>query len=555
MAAKAEHPGLSFFAFTATPKGKTVELFGRPDASGIRTAFDLYPMKQAIQEGFILDVLKNYVTYDTAFRIAHTDSADPDEEVDVRRASSELLRWVRLHPHNIAQKVAIIVEHFRRNVAPELGGQAKAMVVTDSRKAAVRYKLAMDRYLVERDLADRIGVLVAFSGTVTDGTPEVEHTETTDNPGLVGRALEKAFETDAYQVMIVANKFQTGFDQPMLVGMYIDRKLSGITAVQTLSRLNRVVPGKENTYVLDFVNDGSAILEAFQTYYEDASLDRPSDPDLIHDMRRKLRSARIIDEDEVERVAREWLLASSHNRLYSHLATSRDTFWDRWRAAIDSGNETARAELEEFRTTVGRYVTAYDFLSQIIDYGDTAVEKWAIFLRVYRRVIQRQDAGTAATVADDIVLTHYRLRRRGEQALGLAAGAGEGLAGLTEAGTGVPREPQYGPLSAVIQQINDLFVGSGIEEGDQVATVEWIMRKAAENPDVQAQAMANTEADFRQSPDLGTSVEDVAYTSAADASSAMQVVLQQTDVRALLRILLDAGLYGRARDAATRAAE
>lgn len=211
---------ISFFAFTATPKGKTVELFGRDDASGVKKEFDLYSMKQAIQEGFILDVLKNYLPYDLAFNIAHTDSGGVDIEVDTSKANSELMRWVRLHPTNIAQKVAVIVEHFRANVRTELGGRAKAMVVTGSRKEAVRYKIAIDAYLKEHKLDQQISALVAFSGGVND--PESgsnEFTETSMNPALKGRALETAFAGDDFQVMIVANKFQTGFDQPLLVGM------------------------------------------------------------------------------------------------------------------------------------------------------------------------------------------------------------------------------------------------------------------------------------------------------------------------------------------------
>ena len=213
-------------------------------------------------------MLKNYLPYDPAFTIAHTDPVTGvDVEVDTSKANSELMRWVRLHPTNIAQKVAVIVDHFRSNVRSELGGRAKAMVVTGSRKEAVRYKIAIDAYLKEQKLDGQLGALVAFSGGVTnDLSGADEHTETSMNPGLKGRALEAAFAGDDFQVMIVANKFQTGFDQPLLVGMYVDKKLSGITAVQTLSRLNRVIPGKENTYILDFVNDPEEILAAFQTY-------------------------------------------------------------------------------------------------------------------------------------------------------------------------------------------------------------------------------------------------------------------------------------------------
>ncbi len=315
MARKAGIGAISVIAFTATPKGKTVELFGREDESGTKRAFDLYSMKQAIQEGFILDVLKNYLPYSLAFSLAHKDDASGvDVEIDTNKAGREIMTWVRLHPTNIAQKVAVIVEHFRANVRSELGGRAKAMIVTGSRKEAVRYKLAIDAYLEDHKLTGELGSLVAFSGSVDDKVsgPD-EFTETSMNPGLKGRALEKAFAGDDFQVMIVANKFQTGFDQPLLVGMYVDKKLSGITAVQTLSRLNRVIPGKENTYILDFVNDPEQILAAFQTYYEDAELTQPSDPNIIHDMLGKLRSVNVVDTHDVDAVVDAWLNKTSHN--------------------------------------------------------------------------------------------------------------------------------------------------------------------------------------------------------------------------------------------------
>jgi len=555
MAKKAGVGNISFFAFTATPKGKTVELFGRPDpVSGVKAPFDLYPMKQAIEEGFILDVLKNYVSYDLAFTIAHAASADPEKEVDVTKASAELMQWVSLHAHSIAQKVAIIVEHYRRNVQPELGGRGKAMVVTSSRKHAVRYKQEMERYLVDNGLAEDIGVLVAFSGTVTDGVPLVDHTETSINPGLVGRALEDAFKTDAFNVMIVANKFQTGFDQPLLVGMYVDKKLSGITAVQTLSRLNRVIPGKENTYVVDFVNEPGIILEAFQTYYEEAELNQASDPDIIHDMRAKLKAAHIIDEYDIDSVVREWIDGTSHNKLYSHIKASRDVFWDRWRAAETAGDETEKATLVEFRGTVSKYVSAYDFLSQIVNYENTDVEKWAIFLRVYRSVIERESTTAGPTLADDIVLTHYRLKRLGQATLVLNSGGGPGLTGVTSVGSGVPREPKYGPLSSVIKQINDLFVGTGISAVDQVNVVQSVMRHAVENPQLRAQAMANTEADFALSPGIPSEIEDVMYQTGIGHNDALQALLKMADTKGLVKVLLDAGLWQSLRDSALESA-
>lgn len=556
MARKVGIGTISFLAFTATPKGKTVELFGREDEGGTKRAFDLYSMKQAIEEGFILDVLKNYLPYSVAFSLAHTDSATGlDVEIDTAKAGSEVMRWVRLHPTNIAQKVAVIVEHFRTNVRSELGGRAKAMVVTGSRKEAVRYKLAIDAYLKDHKLDGQIGALVAFSGSVTDADsgPD-EFTETSMNPGLKGRALEKAFAGDEFQVMIVANKFQTGFDQPLLVGMYVDKKLSGITAVQTLSRLNRVIPGKENTYIIDFVNDPNEILAAFQTYYEDAELTKVSDPNIIHSMLSKLRSMNIIDPHDVDAVVDAWLTKTSHNALYSHIKASRDVFWDRWRDAVEAGDDLEKGRLEDFRGTVYAFVRAYDFLSQILDYGDTDIEKWAIFLRVYRRVIERDDADPAAINTDDIVLTHYRLRKLDAQSLGLTSGSTGELKGITEAGSAQPREAKYGLLQDVIDKINQLFAGTDVDEINGVSAAETILRHVIDNEKIQAEAMANTPVDFESSPTIVAELEDIIYASAEGHSNAMRALLQKSDFAGIVGVLVAMGLYEKSRGEAERIA-
>ena len=542
---------ISFLAFTATPKGKTLELFGRPDhITGVPGPFDLYSMKQAIEEGFILDVLKNYLPYDLAFNVAHAH-IDRDVEVDTQKANSELMRWVRLHPHNIAQKVAVIVEHFRANVASELGGRAKAMVVTASRLEAVRYKKQIDAYIQAHGLTNALGTLVAFSGAVTDpDTGEADITEATANPRLRGRALEAAFKGDEYQVMIVASKFQTGFDQPLLVGMYVDKKLSGITAVQTLSRLNRVIPGKENTYVLDFVNDPAEILSAFQDYYEDAVLQTPSNPDVIHDMMGKLQGMHIIDDHDVDQVVDAWINKISNNTLYGRVRTSRDRFWDRWRTAEHSGDELETARLEDFRGTVNTFVRAYDFLSQIINYEDTRVEKWAIFLRVFRRVIERDEPQQKVLDLDDVVLTHYRLRRLDQQSLGLTAGEQGELSGITEGGSGQARETKYDWLSEIIEQLNTLFSGTGLGETDQVNSFESVFRHAVDNPQLQAEAMANMQADFDTSPTIRTQVEELLYTAGDGHEKAIAALLQMDDITGLIKVLLQAGLYERLRSAA-----
>ncbi len=314
-------------------------------------------MRQAIEEGFILDVLKNYTPYKLAFRLAHNGKELDDREVERSEALKGIMRWVRLHPYNIAQKVQVVVEHFRENIAPLLGGRGKAMVVVASRVEAVRWQLAIDKYIKDRGY--NIATLVAFSGDVHDeesGPDPFSETSRILNPNLRGRDMREAFATDEYQILLVANKFQTGFDQPLLCGMYVDKRLAGITAVQTLSRLNRAYEGKE-TYVVDFVNDPEEILEAFQTYYETAELAGVTDPHLVFDLRMKLDAAGFYDEFEVNRVvevefdpkARQSDLAAALEPVVSRLLV-------RYKVALDAIEERRRREtrrrLPKTRSTI-----------------------------------------------------------------------------------------------------------------------------------------------------------------------------------------------------------
>ena len=311
MAARAGETGITYVAFTATPKAKTLEMFGgRPDPAEPASetnkpeAFHVYSMRQAIEEGFILDVLKNYTPYRLAFRLASGGKEWDEIEVERDAALKGIMSWVRLHPYNISQKVAIVVEHFRENVAPLLGGKAKAMVVLASRIEAVRWHIALTKYIRERGY--KIGALVAFSGEVVDKVsgpdPFTERSKDL-NPRLGNRNIAEEFKGADYQILLVANKFQTGFDQPLLCGMYVDRRLAGIQAVQTLSRLNRAHPGKDTTYVLDFMNSAEEILKAFKTYYETAELESVTNPNIVLDLKAKLDAGGWYDDFEVERVA------------------------------------------------------------------------------------------------------------------------------------------------------------------------------------------------------------------------------------------------------------
>ena len=344
LSARRGSSNLNYYAFTATPKAKTLELFGRlPDPSqpsskkNLPEAFHVYSMRQAIEEGFILDVLKNYTNYQVAYQLAQKIE-DADDQVDSKKAKVKLGQWVRLHEYNISQKVKVIVEHFKDNVMGLLDGQAKAMVVTSSRKEAVRYKLAFDKYLTESKYSS-IAVMIAFSGEVEFNQNDPNSTallgekfnEKGMNPGLKGRDMRKAFDTDDYQIMLVANKFQTGFDQPKLCAMYVDKPLGGVECVQTLSRLNRTYPGKEviGTFVLDFFNEPDDILGAFQPYYQTAELEDVSDPNKIFELHEKLRASGIFTWNEVETFCEIFLTKSKSNAAISNIVKPAVERWQK----------------------------------------------------------------------------------------------------------------------------------------------------------------------------------------------------------------------------------
>lgn len=523
MAARAESKNLSFFAFTATPKAKTLELFGHKSSiNGKPHPFHLYSMQQAIEEGFILDVLRNYTPYKTAFRLTHhgqtfqtEDTAasgtiqvsgeTTDDLVDKSAAIKSVMNWVKLHPTNISQKVAIIVEHFRDNVAWRLDAKAKAMVVTSSRKAAVRYKLAFDKYIDERKYTN-IAALVAFSGEVTDadsGLDKVTETSPLMNPGLKGRDLRDAFATDEYQVMLVANKFQTGFDQPLLVAMYVDKRLSGVAAVQTLSRLNRTAPGKDQTFVLDFANAAEDIVEAFEPYYEATTLADVTDPNIVHQTVNKLDAAGIYQESEVNGLVADYLKytqqpGKGHEALNKWIRPARDVFRDRERQARDHADSLALEELDIFRKDIGTFLRQYDFLSQIVNYEDPAIEKLSIYLRHLAPMIASEQLHHEIDLSG--VDFDFLAQHAGPPTDGKLSG-GAMLEPAKAGGTGTARDPELVALEQVIAQINDLFSGEHPDSSVR-NVVTHIKDRLEESETLQQQAQNNTLAQFSASPDL-----------------------------------------------------
>lgn len=499
------NPGnISFFAFTATPKAKTMELFGRVGSSGKPEPFHVYTMQQAIEEGFILDVLQNYTPYKLAFKLTHNgqdyDSEGP--QVAQNEALKELMYWVRLHPTNIAAKVSIIIEHFRENVAWRLDGKAKAMVVTGSRKEAVRYKLAFDKYIEQHGYAD-VKAMVAFSGEVEDlENSPTPFNESNMNPDLRGRKLAEAFKTEEYQVMLVANKFQTGFDQPLLVSMYVDKKLSGVTAVQTLSRLNRTAHGKDITFVLDFVNEPSDILEAFEPYFRDARLADITDPNLVHDIANKLDHSGIYDQSEVEAVAKAFVEKRGNNKLSASLAQAKDRFWKKYETAESANNHLELDRLDDFRKSLDAYTKTYDFLSQLYNYVDTDLEKKAIFYRLLAREVRNTRRNESIDLSG-VELTKLGFKKNDTVSLRLTGEEGY-LKPLTDVGSGKGHDPLMASLREAIEKMNSLFDG-GFTQGDYEVLVNAVTTKAAEDEKIKKQATSgNTLEQFLESPDLKT---------------------------------------------------
>ncbi|MFO1206334.1 MAG: type I restriction endonuclease [Burkholderiales bacterium] len=497
-------PNASFFAFTATPKAKTIELFGRPPdpvrppaVDNVPQPFHVYSMQQAIEEGFILDVLRNYTPYNLAYQLAYAGREIDDREVEKSRGLKHIARWVRLHPHNISQKVAICVDHFRHAVRQRLAGRAKAMVVTASRKEAVRYKLAIDRYVREQRYPD-VAALVAFSGDVDDAESGADKfNEHTMNPGLRGRDIREAFATDEFNVLVVANKYQTGFDQPLLAGMYVDKRLDGVQAVQTLSRLNRTHQGKEEVFILDFVNDPGEVRLAFEPYFRTAAIGGVSDPNVVHDLQGKLDAEGVYLESEVDAFASVFFdRNSSQKELQAHIAPAVDRFRDRTRAAKAGEDSEALDNLEIFRKNLGSFIRAYDFLAQIYDYGDTDLEKRYVF---YRHLLPwlRPDRERDAVDLKDLHLTHYRVK--GGETTTLKLGERESVYELpvvTDLGTAEARDEEKAKLSELVRRINDLFEGE-LSDADKVAYVNHLAGKMLESDKLARQAEINTKEQFR----------------------------------------------------------
>ena len=477
LATQGQHDNLSFFAFTATPKDKTLQMFGTPTADGKYVPYHIYSMKQAIEEGFILDVLKNYVTYKNYYKIIKT--IDDDPQIETSSGVKAITRYESLHPHNIAQKTAIMIEHFREVTKKQIGGKAKAMVVTSSRLHAVRYLNEFKRYIKAHGYDD-LDVLVAFSGEVHDDGES--YTEEKMN-GIKESQLKATFHSDEYHMLIVAEKYQTGFDEPLLHTMFVDKKLSGVKAVQTLSRLNRTTRGKDSTFVLDFVNSAEDIQKSFEPYYEATVLEQATDPNVLYDLKNTLDKYRIYTQTEIDAFADLYYSADEQDaKTMGKLSSILVPAHDRYLAANEEDSQI-------FRTTLARFNRIYGFISQVCRMFDRDLHKFSVYAKFLYKVLPKEK-GPYITIDDKVLLEYYRLEKEFDGSISLSGNEG-GLGGIKgEAGA---RPKKSNSLAEIIAAINEKY-GTNFTEMDKV--LEQIQQDFLADEKLVSFAQNNDEAMF-----------------------------------------------------------
>jgi type I restriction enzyme R subunit len=481
-AARGQQPNISFFAFTATPKYKTLQVFGDKDENGKPKPFHLYSMRQAIEEGFILDVLQNYTTYELYFKL--TKAIEEDPNLNKKKAAKAIGKFVSLHPHNLAQKTEIMMEHFRDIVSKKIGGKAKAMLVCGSRLHAKRYFEEFGRYIKKKGYENEIKILVAFSGKVVDdNTPDgVSEPEMT---GYSEKELPTIFERDEYKILIVADKYQTGFDQPLLHTMYVDKKLSGVKAVQTLSRLNRMHPGKEDTFVLDFANDRQTILDSFQPYYEVTSVTEETDINHLYDLKARLDEFQVYWTQEIEAFANVYFdpkTKLNNPKQQKHLYAFTDPAVDRFKAIAEEEKQ------DEFKKGLRSWTNLYAFLSQIMPFIDSEFEKFYAYAKLLQTRLPKRELSESLHLDDEVALEYYRLQKIKEGSIELQKGEEGELSGTTEAGLKRAKEEEA-LLSEIINVLNDRF-GTEFEEADKLF-FDQIEAELMEDETLQTQARVN----------------------------------------------------------------
>lgn len=480
--ARGQQSNISFFAFTATPKYKTLQVFGHKGEDGKPQPFHLYSMRQAIEEGFILDVLKNYTTYELYFKL--TKAIEDDPNLNKKKAAKAIGKFVSLHPHNLAQKTEIIIEHFRQIVSKKIGGRAKAMLVCGSRLHAKRYFEEFNKYIKEKGYQNDIKILVAFSGKVIDdNTPDgVSEPQMT---GYSEKELPEVFDREDYKILIVADKYQTGFDQPLLQTMYVDKKLSGVKAVQTLSRLNRTCAGKEDTFVLDFANDRETIFESFQPYYEITTVTEETDINHLYDIKARLDEFQIYWKTEIEAFANvyfnpETKLNSPKQQKYLYSFTD---------PAVDRFKEIEEEEKQdEFKKGLRTWTNLYAFLAQIMPFVDPDFERFYAYAKLLQTRLPKRELSESLHLDDEVALEYYRLQKIKEGSIDLLTGETGELSGTTEAGLKRAKDEEA-LLSEIINVLNDRF-GTEFEEADKLF-FDQIEAELMEDETLQTQAKVN----------------------------------------------------------------
>lgn len=522
LGARKKADNISYFAFTATPKAKTLEIFGRPEDTTMPTSkenlprpFHLYSMRQAIQEGFIRDVLINYTNYKVLYELEY--NSENDQKVDSKIAKKKIAQFARFHEYNISQKVKVMVEHFRKNVANRLNRQAKAMIITSSRKEAASYKLKFDEYVKENSYDD-LKAIVAFSGEIKERGLDTAYTEANMND-LKGKSIPEAFDGDDYQLLLVANKYQTGFDQPKLCAMYVDKKLGGVDCVQTLSRLNRNYPGKtdEDVFILDFCNDTKDIEDAFKPYYGETKIDQPTDPNLVYDIQSKIYEENFIFSNEVDLFCNHITEGvKSRSLLNKYIIPARDRFNKPYQeitkkikrlnhelsqATGEIQRENVQTEVSELKKKKDHYdvikkdcstfIRLYDFVSQVIEYNDIDLEKFYLYLTALTPMLARGIESEDDFEITGLKLNKYRIDEVRQKRIDLE-GDSKGVDGVTSAGSGRGRDKKDAMLSEILKIINELHGADQLTVEDRVKYFNDQQERFEKDPSIIKQIKSNS---------------------------------------------------------------
>lgn len=525
------HKNISFFAFTATPKNKTLQLFGEKQENGTYRPFHIYSMRQAIEEGFILDVLQNYTTYRQYYKIAKKIEGDP--EYDKAKGARAVSRFESLHTHNIAQKTAIIIEHFREVTKNKIDGKAKAMVVTASRLHAVRYLFEFRRYIQEHNYTD-LDVLVAFSGSLEDEGQEWTEekiNKTKDGEVIKENQLKKYFH-DEFDMLIVAEKYQTGFDEPLLHTMFVDKKLNGVKAVQTLSRLNRTMRGKEDTFVLDFANTQEEIQRSFQPYYEATVLEDETDPNLIYTLKRQLDDFHVYQEREVEEFAK---------KFYQKTIPTLSILSPILKPAVERYEVLEDKQKDEFKSLIHGFNRSYSFITQICRMFDKDMQKLYVFTKYLTKLLPKNNS-EKINLEDALLLEYYKLQKTAEGNITLEKT--EGVVPGIKGGAGLgSKEKEKGSLSEILDKFNKKFGTTFTEQDKVLAQLKADMMK---NEQMANSAKSGDKTAFKTLYDK--QFNDIAINRYEENDSFFKGLFENADKLKFIKELLLADVYNELRN-------